>query len=79
MSTSTPGATIFFTTSHYGVPPDPTHSGGTQTGTTAAYNHSFTVPYMNGINSVLYIKALAYKAGFTDSAVSFDLCDNTGN
>jgi hypothetical protein len=72
MSTTTPGATIVFTTSHFGAPADPTHSSG-------AYTHSFTVPYGAGINSVLYMKALAFKTGFTDSAISFDECDNTGN
>jgi hypothetical protein len=73
LSTTTPGATIRFTTSHFGAPPDPTHTSGT------VYTHSFTVPYGAGINSVLYIKAFAYEAGYTDSAVSFDECDNTGN
>ena len=79
MSTATSGATIFYTVSHFSSPPDPTHTGTTPGPGTTKYYNAWTVPYMAGINSVWYIKAIAYKAGLTDSDVSFDYCDNTGN
>ncbi len=80
LSTATPGAIIFFKTSHTGFPTKPTHNGSTPTNGTAIYRYPYTVPYNAGnYDSILYTVALAYKPGFVDSVVSSDMCDNTGN
>jgi RHS repeat-associated protein len=62
MSTTTTGATIFYTNDGT----SPTHSGGTATGTTHIYTTTVTVP--NCVDSPF--SALAYKAGMTDSIVT---------
>jgi hypothetical protein len=67
LSTATSGATIFVTWNTYFSPANPTHNGSTPTGTTSTWvGPQFVVPP----GGRLYIKALAYKAGFTDSAVT---------
>jgi hypothetical protein len=67
LSTATSGATIFVTWNTYSPPATPTHNGSTPTGTTSTWvGPQFVVPP----GGRLYIKALAYKAGFTDSAVT---------
>jgi len=67
LSTATSGATIFVTWSTTYTPATPTHNGSTPTGTTSTWvGPNFNVPP----GGRLYIKALAYKAGFTDSAVT---------
>jgi hypothetical protein len=73
LSTATSGATIFVTSSTTYPPADPTHNGSTPTGTTSVWGGgSFVV----GPGGRLHIKAIAYKAGFTDSAVTEDLVEN---
>ena len=67
LSTATSGATIFVTWNTTYPPANPTHNGSTPTGTTSTWvGPQFVVPP----GGRLYIKALAYKAGFTDSAVT---------
>ena len=67
LSTATPGATIFVTWRTDFPPGNPTHNGSTPTGATSTWvGPQFQVPP----GGRLYIKALAYKAGFTDSAVT---------
>lgn len=73
LSTGTSGATIFVTYSQWGTPATPTHNGSTPTGTTSTWvGPNFVVPP----GGRLYIKAIAYKAGFTDSVVSEHLTEN---
>jgi hypothetical protein len=75
LSTATSGATIFVKWSTTAPVGDPTHNGGTGTnGTSVWVGPNFVVPY----HSRLYIKALAYKEGFTDSAVIEYWVDNSG-
>ena len=75
LSTATPGATIFVKWSTTAPVTDPTHNGSTGTnGTSTWVGPNFVVPY----HSRLFIKAIAYKAGFTDSAVVEYWVDNTG-
>ena len=74
LSTATSGATIFVTSSTTYPPADPTHNGGTPTGTTSIWvGPNFVVSPPHGR---LHIKALAYKEGFTDSVVTEDLVEN---
>jgi hypothetical protein len=76
LSTGTSGATIFVRYSHIGPPPNPTHNGSTPTNGTGTWvGPYFEVPY----GTRLYIKALAYKAGFTDSIVTSYWVDNSGD
>jgi len=76
LSTGTSGATIFVTWNIYYPPGDPTHSGSTPTGSTSTWvGPNFVVPP----GQRLFIKALAYKSGFTDSIVTEYWVDNTGN
>jgi hypothetical protein len=73
LSTATSGAIIFVTYNATYPPADPTHNGSTPTGTTSIWGGGyFTV----GPGGRLDIKAIAYKAGFTDSAVTEDLVEN---
>jgi RHS repeat-associated protein len=62
MSTTTSGATIFYTTDGSA----PTHNGATATGTTQVYTGPARVP--NCV--VTTFNALAYKSGYSDSNVS---------
>jgi hypothetical protein len=73
LSTGTSGATIFVTYSQWGTPATPTHNGSTPTGTTSTWVGPNFVVQPGGR---LYIKALAYKAGFTDSIVTEHLVEN---
>lgn len=67
LSTATSGATIFVTWRTDFPPGNPTHNGSSPTGSTSIWvGPYFQVPP----GGRLYIKALAYKAGFTDSAVT---------
>ena len=73
LSTATSGATIFVTWNSTYSPADPTHNGSTPTGTTSTWvGPNFVVPPGGRLD----IKAIAYKAGFTDSAVTEDLVEN---
>jgi hypothetical protein len=73
LSTATSGATIFVTWNSTYSPADPTHNGSTPTGTTSTWvGPNFVVPP----GGRLEIKAIAYKAGFTDSAVTDYLVEN---
>jgi hypothetical protein len=73
LSTATSGATIFVTWNTTYPPATPTHNGSTPTGTTSTW----VGPYFNvPPGGRLHIKALAYKAGFTDSAVTEYLVEN---
>jgi hypothetical protein len=68
LSTATSGATIFVTWRTDTAPAaTPTHNGSTPTGQTSTWvGPFFNVPP----GGRLYIKALAYKAGFTDSDIT---------
>lgn len=73
LSTATSGATIFVTSSTTYPPADPTHNGSTPTGTTSTWvGPNFVVTP----DHRLHIKAIAYKAGFTDSVVTEDLVED---
>jgi RHS repeat-associated protein len=74
MSTGTEGATIFYTMGTIQYPPSPTHNGATPTGNTQVYSSPVTVS--NGMKR--YFRAIAYKAGMTDSEESWYEVDNTG-
>jgi len=75
VTTATPGATIFVTVGNHFIPLNPTHSGGTATGTTFICGGTIAV----FVGDYKHVKAIVYKAGMTDSAMtSYDL-DNTGN
>jgi hypothetical protein len=73
LSTATSGATIFVTSSTTYPPPDPTHNGSTPTGQTSVW---VGPNYVVTPNNRLHIKAIAYKAGFTDSVVTEDLVED---
>ena len=68
LHTDTSGATIFVTwRTDYAPAADPTHNGSTPTGQTSTW----VGPYFNvPPGGRLYIKALAYKAGFADSVIT---------
>jgi hypothetical protein len=75
LSTGTSGATIFVKWSQWAPPGDPTHNGSTPTnGTSTWVGPYFVVPY----GQRLYIKALSYKEGFSDSIVTEHWVDNSG-
>ncbi len=63
MSTTTTGATIFYTKSSTDPAPMPTHNGLTPTGSTLKYTGPVSVP--NGTEK--FFKAIAYKSGMIDS------------
>ena len=73
MSTATAGATIFYTVGN-STPPAPTHTGSTPTGSTLVYSGPINVDWQ------VYeeFKAIAYKAGMTDSNVTSFVADNRG-
>jgi RHS repeat-associated protein len=71
MSDATSGATIFYTVSNTTFV-DPTHNGGTPTGTT----HIYTGPI--NVSGVKNFSALGYKSGMTDSGISQYGADNAG-
>lgn len=69
----TSGSTIFVKYNNNYFPSDPTHSGSTPTNGTSIWAAPyFTVPP----GGRLYIKALCYKAGLTDSAVTQYAAEN---
>jgi hypothetical protein len=75
LSTTTPGATIFYRTNGLACPGDPTHNGSTPTNGTNVYTGS---PLPVAAGSMRFITALAYKAGMTDSIILCYQADNRG-
>jgi hypothetical protein len=76
LTTETSGATIFATVGYSGViPGNPTHNGGTPTGSTFIC----TAPIVVLVGQHKWIKAIAYRSDLTDSGVSLYEVDNTGN
>ena len=70
-TTATSGATIFATMGNHYIPADPTHNGGTPTGSTFICGGTFTV--FSGDNK--WFKAIAYKAGMSDSDINlYNVC-----
>ena len=74
-TTVTSGATIFATMGNYFIPADPTHNGGTPTGSTFICGGTFAVFY----GQHKWIKALAWRSDLTDSAINIYEVDNSGN
>ena len=69
MFTDTPGATIFFKSSPWAPPGNPTHSGSTPGAGTQVYNPMY--PFVVMSNTNMYFKAIAWKDGVcTDSVVT---------
>jgi hypothetical protein len=69
MFTDTPGAIIFFKSSPWAPPGNPTHSGSTAGPGTQTYNPMY--PFVVTPNLNMYFKAIAWKDGVcTDSPVS---------
>jgi hypothetical protein len=68
MTCSTSGATIFYKVSTQSCPGNPTHNGSTPTNGTLKYDPSNVPEVPVGVTK--YFKALGYKSGMTDSAVS---------
>lgn len=75
VTTATPGATIFATVGNHFIPANPTHSGGTPTGSTFICGGTIAV----FVHDYKYVKCVVYKAGMTDSAMTQYSLDNTGN
>ena len=75
MRTDTPGATIFYRVSNmYQNLGNPTHdNNGNGTNDTATYSGPLSV----AAEQVRYFRAVAYKAGMTDSAMNEVMVDNT--
>ena len=73
-TTATSGATIFATMGNHYIPADPTHNGGTPTGSTFICGGTFAV--FAGDHK--WFKAIAYKAGMTDSVLNIYEVDNSG-
>src|SRR6266404_1153866 len=74
MSTTTAGATIFYTKSSTDPAPMPTHNGLTPTGSTLKY----TGPVSVAVGTEKFFKAIAYKSGMIDSTPTTYDADNTG-
>ena len=74
VTTTTPGATIFATVGNHYIPADPTHSGGTPTGSTFICGGTFAV----FVGDHKWIKAIVYKDGMTDSVMNIYEVDNSG-
>jgi hypothetical protein len=69
MFTDTAGAIIFFKTSPYAPPGNPTHNGSQPGYGTQVYNPSY--PFVVGPSTNMYFRALAWKSGVcTDSVVT---------
>ena len=68
---ATAGATIFYTLSTGGT--NPTHSGSTPQGSTLVYSGSF-----NTGSGTKQVRALGYKSGLTDSAISIGIYSQAG-
>lgn len=75
LSSATSGVTIFYRIAQYDFPADPTHNGSSATGGTQIYNGG-TIVAPPGQNR--YLKAVAYKAGMTDSIITSHVVENTG-
>ena len=73
-TTTTSGATIFATMGNHYIPANPTHNGGTPTGSTFICGGTFAV--FAGDHK--WFKAIAYKAGMTDSPIEIYEVDNSG-
>jgi hypothetical protein len=75
ISTPTSGATIFYTRTLWPSypPPDPVHNGSTPTNCQVYYG-----PLGVGNGQYAFFKAVAYKAGMTDSYVEYYEVDNRG-
>ena len=69
MSTSTAGATIFYTTNST----PPTHNGSNPNGSTIIYNGPVSV----GKSQDEFFEAVAYKSGMSDSNITEFEADNT--
>src|SRR6266404_8934220 len=74
MSTTTAGATIFYTKSSTDPAPMPTHNGLTPTGSTLKY----TGPVSVAVGTEKFFKAIAYKSGMINSTPTTYDADNTG-
>ena len=70
MSTTTSGATIFYTKDGTTTP---THNGSTPTGSTVVYTGPVTV----GKNADVNFEAVAYKSGMNDSNITQFEADNS--
>jgi len=73
LSSTTSGATIFYTIGQYWYADDPTHNGSTPINC-QVYFTPIGVP----AGTRRFIKAVAYKSGMTDSNVTLYEVDNTG-
>jgi Fn3 domain-containing protein len=73
MHSDTIDAIIFYTVAN-STPPAPTHTGSTPTGSTLVYSGPISVDWQ------VYeeFKAIAYKAGMTDSNATSFVADNRG-
>ena len=67
MTCGTSGAIIFYTSGTNGCT-TPTHNGANPTGSTLVYNPG-NPPFIH-FGTARYFKAVAYKAGFTDSLIT---------
>lgn len=75
-ATPTSGATILATMGNYFIPANPTHgSNCSPTGTTFISGGTFTV----FAGQYKHFKAIACKAGMTDSVMTYYAVDNSGN
>ena len=75
VTTAEQGATIFATVGNHYIPANPTHSGGTPTGTTFICGGTFAV----FAGDYKHVKCVVYKAGKSDSVMTEYELDNTGN
>lgn len=75
VTTAEPGATIFATVGNHFIPANPTHSGGTPTGTTFICGGTFAV----FAGDYKHVKCIVYKAGKADSIMTSYELDNSGN
>lgn len=75
LSTTTSGATIFMTLGTTAFAGNPTHTGSTAGSGTFTYAGT---PLNVAAGTKLYIEALAYKSGLTDSVVTTFIADNSG-
>jgi len=74
-TTATSGATIFATMGNYYIPADPTHNGGTPTGSTFICGGTFAV--FQGDHK--WFKAIAWRSDLGDSVLNTYEVDNSGN
>lgn len=74
-TTATSGATIFATMGNYYIPADPTHNGGTPTGSTFICGGTFAVFY----GEHKWFKAIAWRSDLGDSVLNTYEVDNSGN